>query len=325
MLLNGMAFFSVGMLFSFLFSGSEIGFYRLSRTRLILHSLEGGRRSRFLLWLVNHPSLFLSTILVGNNVANYFVSMGLVLLFQSLWSQYSAEFLSAILGTPFVFVYGELLPKSVFLQVPNRFMKFCAPILAFFMILFLPVSLVLWGINQILSRLLGQTPQRYSLQLTPKELKTFFGEGKMLGIIHPSQQTMMDTVLAMEKRPVRAWSIPLSQIPIVSEDARREEILPSLEKASLDWILVRESRSQRNSMPEGFYTREEILLTDTAEPLPQHPILILDEKTSAVDAFARMLHAKVPFALLQNRRGELSGVVRMKTLRKVFLSPLPRS
>lgn len=325
MLLNGLFFFGIGMLFSFLFSGSEIGFYRLSRTRLILHGLEGERRSRFLLWLVNHPSLFLSTILVGNNVANYFVSMGLVLLFQSMWQEYSAEFLSAILGTPFVFVYGELLPKSVFLQVPNRSMKFCAPVLAFFMVLFLPVSLVLWGVHQLLARLLGQMPQRYSLQLTPKELKTFFGEGKILGIIHPSQQTMMDTVLAMEKRAVRAWKIPLSQIPTVPDNVERKELLQSLNTASFDWILVRESRSPRNTVPEGFYTRAEILLTDWGKPLPLHPILMLDEKTSAVEAFARMLHAKVPFAILQNKRGELSGVVRMKTLRKIFLSPLPRN
>ena len=53
------------------FSGSETGLYRVSRTRLVLDGLAGSRAARGIVWLLNHPSIFVATTLVGNNLANY--------------------------------------------------------------------------------------------------------------------------------------------------------------------------------------------------------------------------------------------------------------
>ena len=60
-----------GLILSALFSGSEIGFYRIPRVRLRLDALEGDFIARGLLWLTNYPTLFVATTLIGNNIANY--------------------------------------------------------------------------------------------------------------------------------------------------------------------------------------------------------------------------------------------------------------
>ncbi|MEE3220565.1 MAG: CNNM domain-containing protein, partial [Planctomycetota bacterium] len=55
--------FLSGLLLSAFFSGSETGFYRVPRIRLLIDSLAGDRVSRVLLWLTNYPSLFVATTL----------------------------------------------------------------------------------------------------------------------------------------------------------------------------------------------------------------------------------------------------------------------
>ena len=70
--------FVVGMLLSALFSGSETGFYRVSRVRLLIDALSGDRTAKWLLWASNNPAAFVATALVGNNVANYLTSRAIV-------------------------------------------------------------------------------------------------------------------------------------------------------------------------------------------------------------------------------------------------------
>ena len=67
----GLTLLAVGVFLSAFFSGSETGFYRASRFRVVLSALDGDRIAKRLLWLVNNPSLFVATTLIGNNVANY--------------------------------------------------------------------------------------------------------------------------------------------------------------------------------------------------------------------------------------------------------------
>ena len=77
---------SVGAFLSALFSGSETGFYRVTRVRLLLDGLGGDPVARMLLRLTNHPALFVATTLIGNNVANYVMSLGIVLAVHLLFA-----------------------------------------------------------------------------------------------------------------------------------------------------------------------------------------------------------------------------------------------
>src|SRR4030042_4230699 len=115
----------VGIFLSAFFSGSETGFYRATRVRLVLDALGGDPISRGLVWLTGHPSLFVATVLVGNNLANYLTTLAIVMSTQALTFQqgHTAEYLTELIAplalAPVLFVYGELLPKSLFLQAPN--------------------------------------------------------------------------------------------------------------------------------------------------------------------------------------------------------------
>jgi len=127
----------VGLFLSAFFAGSEIGFYRATRLRLVLDALGGDPIARGLAWLTNLPVLFVATILVGNNAANYVTSLAIVIGVQALLPDggHVAELIAPLMLAPFLFVYGELLPKSLFLQAPNRLWRRVGPLLLVFVVL----------------------------------------------------------------------------------------------------------------------------------------------------------------------------------------------
>ena len=123
--------FLFGLALSALFSGSETGFYRIPRVRLRLDALGGDWFVRGMLWMTNHASLFVATTLIGNNIANYCTALAIVMAVNHfLDNSTSLQIIAPIVFSPILFVYGELLPKSVFYYMPNRLLRRWGPLLA---------------------------------------------------------------------------------------------------------------------------------------------------------------------------------------------------
>ncbi|MFG0262325.1 MAG: CNNM domain-containing protein, partial [Novipirellula sp. JB048] len=156
--------FLIGMTLSAFFSGSETGLYRVSRTRLVLDGLSGSRMARGVVWLLNHPAIFVATMLVGNNIANYLVSFSIVMAVLVLFGDNtSAEILGPVMMTPAVFVLGELLPKYLFFHAPYRLLRATRPALLFATVLFAPLTILLGFLGDALRMITGETPFRVRL------------------------------------------------------------------------------------------------------------------------------------------------------------------
>src|SRR5436190_13230077 len=115
------ACFFAGIVLNMLCSGCETGFFRVTRVRLVVESLSGSWIARGLLYLVNNPSLYVATALLGNNCAQYLISFSLLLATKEWFGSASqqAELVAPLIVTPALFVYGDLLPKSLFYHAPN--------------------------------------------------------------------------------------------------------------------------------------------------------------------------------------------------------------
>lgn len=211
-----MIFFAVlllvlGVFLSAFFSGSETGFYRASRVRLVIRNLEGDSISRYLLMLVNNPGLFVATTLIGNNVANYLTSLAIVLISTLIWNSTMAEMLAPVLIAPMLFVYGELMPKSLFFQAPNALIRLAAPLFLIFTIIFIPASAILWAMSKVLEKFLGQAPERVRLTLARRELNDVIEEGIEVGIISKTQRTLSQNFSLVASAPVGEFCTPIAK------------------------------------------------------------------------------------------------------------------
>ncbi len=257
MILFSLILLIVGVLLSAFFSGSETGFYRANRVRLVVQNLEGDQVARRLLWLVNNPGWFVATSLVGNNVANYVTSLSIVLLTNQVSDSSLAEMLAPILMAPLLFVYGELLPKNLFFQAPNFLIRLAAPLFLFFAIVFAPASAVLWGMSQLLGRLLGQAPEKVRLTLARKELQQVLDDGMEAGIIHPSQRMLGQNFSLVASKPVGDFCTPANKVVSLPQSATSEEIRKLAARRALPDIVI--YRSARHE-PIGYVRAVELLI-----------------------------------------------------------------
>ena len=216
---------AVGIFLSAFFSGTETGFYRASRVRVVIAGLDGDQVSKYLLKLINNPTLFVATTLIGNNVANYLTSLAIVLITQSVTDSSAAEMLAPILMSPLLFVYGELLPKNLFYQAPNFLLRLAAPVFLLFTCIFAPVAAVLWGMGRLLKQLLGESPEKVRLILARKEVQQVLEDGLEAGILHPTQRHLGQSFFLVASKRVNEFCTPVSKIKAIKLSATREEAL----------------------------------------------------------------------------------------------------
>ena len=304
MILFSLILLTAGVLLSAFFSGSETGFYRVNRVRLVVQNLEGDAISRRLLWLVNNPGWFVATSLVGNNVANYVTSLSIVLLTNQVSDSSIAEMLAPILMAPLLFVYGELLPKNLFFQAPNALIRMSAPLFLFFAILFAPASAVLWAMSQLLGRLLGQAPEKVRLTLARKELQQVLDDGMEAGIIHPSQRILGQNFSLVASKPIGDFCTPVNQVVALPESATSEEIRKLAARRELpDIVIYRSSRFQ----PVGYVRAVELLIQQNRNA---------DNRAAGKKIPERVLH-ELPVVDMSDLFGET--LLRMQTNHETIL------
>ena len=150
----------ITMIFSAFFSGMEIAFVSSNRLRAEMEREKNGLADKAISFFYRHPNDFVSTMLVGNNIA--LVVYGILFaaifdntLFASLndGSRVTAD---TLLSTFIVLFTGEFLPKTIFKASPNTMLRFFAvPTMACYVTLF-PISRFATVLSKGLLRLSGQ-------------------------------------------------------------------------------------------------------------------------------------------------------------------------
>lgn len=317
--------FAVGMMLSAFFSGSETGFYRLNRARLVIDAIDGDWISRGLLWAANNPSLFVATALVGNNVANYVTSAAIVMAAAtSLTTWPSAEMIAPLVLAPIIFVYGELVPKNVFLSAPNRMIRACALPFGIAAVLFAPVSLVLWLFNRLLETVGNKSPQEVQMVLARRELGRLLDEGHAVGLLQPTQQTVAQATLTSGGKAVSNFMTPVGRMTHVRSQATAAEVA-KLAKYTGNVLLPLESVTKPTSKSTGreitgYVRLADCLLCDPHSSPPVNPIINIQEHQSLLTALSKMLAEDAPIARIENRKQQTVGYVTLAALQETLLA-----
>jgi putative hemolysin len=274
----------LGVFLSAFFSGCETGFYRASRVRFVIAGLDGDLISQYLIKLFNNPTLFVATTLIGNNVANYLTSLAIVLIAQQMTGSNAAEMAAPILLSPLLFVYGELLPKNLFYRAPNFLLRFSAPLVLFFTVLFSPIAALLWGMGRLLEGLLGQSPDKVRLTLARKELQQVLEDGLEAGILHPTQRHLGQSFFLVASKPISEICTPVGRIQAISIETSRDLALRFARQRRMADIPV--FKSQKNE-PIGYVRTVELMVSASDSTIASmvHPF----SDVNATDLFGEII------------------------------------
>ena len=134
------------------FSATETAFTSLNRVRLKSRADNGDRRAARTLALAEDYDKLLSTILIGNNIVNNVATTIGAVLFIRLIGDVRGPTVSAMVLTVVILIFGEVSPKSLAKESPERFAMFSAPLLRLFEVILTPLNFLFSLWKRLLSK-----------------------------------------------------------------------------------------------------------------------------------------------------------------------------
>ena len=296
------------------FSGMETAFYRVSRLRLKLNALEGDVTAKRFLWLVNNQGFFITTLLIGNNVTTYGASVAMVMFVGNVAPNthgFYAELAASFLLAPILFVWGEMFPKCLALEVPDKVMRFFAPVVMISCWLFLPFSTVIWGLNKLTARILKKTDDAISLTLARRDLSGILAVGKDAGILSAAQRQLAEGIINCSDRLLNDYTLHMPALPTITTAMKPEFVLEIARKYHLLAMPVYEPEAnpETGDLPIGY------VRTIDAEIAVRH---LSDEQTRQI---SQLLQTELPIrsvAELSSRHSLLTGLILLQTMQSAY-------
>lgn len=241
--LSKLIFLLITLIFSALFSGSEVALFSLDKKHL--KELKEGNSlvNRYILSLLESPRRLLVTILLGNtifNVAASILAVTLAIDFASV-NDYSVELVllvQIVLLTIFLLLIGEITPKLFASKNPMTFSKVIAFPLYWTSILIYPVAKILTdAIKFIVSKFKIDSSKT---ALHPSEITDLVDIGKEHGSIEEEEHELIHGLVEFRSINVREVMTPRVDIIAIASNAKYDEVIDLITESGHSRIPVYE-------------------------------------------------------------------------------------
>ena len=313
------------LMLSGFFSGMEIAFVSSSKLRFEMDREEQGFSARLIDTFYRHPNNFISTLLVGNNIALviYGILMAKIvnaILLEPLGISNDALclFLQTILATIIVLVTGEFLPKTLFRINPNRMMSiFAVPAYIFYVVLW-PISKFTSSLGKLMLWMVGEKVKK------AKPEKTFTRED-LDYLIQSNIEKATDeediedevkifqNALDFSSVKVRDFIVPRTEITAVSTETSLQELRMQFVESGHSKIIV--FKEDIDNIV-GYIHSVEMFRLSKDEDWTGHirEVPIVPETMNAQKLLGIFISQKRSLAVIVDEFGGTSGIVTMEDL-----------
>ena len=184
------------------FSSAETSLTSVNKIRLKNMARKGDARAQLCLKLLKDFDSVLSTILVGNNIVNIAAASIATVVFIQLMGSKGVT-VSTIVTTVVILIFGEISPKSLAKEFPEKVLLWACPALLFLTRVFTPVNFFFNQLKKALSRRIAGKKQAQGI--TEAELKVMVDEVQLGGTIDRDEGDLIKA--AIEFNDVRVKEI----------------------------------------------------------------------------------------------------------------------
>ena len=302
---------AVCVLLSAFFSAAETAFSSLNKTRLKALVEKENKRAKSALALSEQYDKLLSTILIGNNVVNIAMASLGTLLFVSLIGDYGATVSTAVI-TVVVLIFGEITPKSIAKDYPERFAMFATPILRVLNVLLTPFTFLFGAWKKLIGKLFKGTEED---KMSQEELLLLLDEVQQDGGIDENEGELLRN--AVEFGDLEAQDILTHRVDLeaVSLDASKEEIAEKFETTGYSRLPVYEETIDKIVgilHLKDFYDKNGM----TKKPLSEimTPPVFIHQAEKVDDLLQLLQSSKSHVAIVVDEYGGTLGIVTMEDI-----------
>lgn len=203
------------VILSAFFSAAETAYSSINRARLKVKAQNGGKRAKLALNLAENFEKVLMTLLVGNNIVNITATTISTLLFITVLGEGVGPTVSTVVLTVIILVFGEILPKLIGRNIPEKFAVAFAPVLRFFMIILYPVCIIFSGLRWLIKKVFKFGK---SEAITDEEIKTIVEEANEGGSIDDNESVLISNAIDFHDCEVGDVLVPRVNVVAVPID-----------------------------------------------------------------------------------------------------------
>jgi putative hemolysin len=182
---------AVLILLSSFFSATETAFSSVSKVKLKNKTQNGSKAAKRTLYLAERFDKVLIVILIGNNIVNIAAASIATVIFVRYWGDFGVT-LATIVMTTLVLIFGEITPKSIAKEIPEKFALTVTPIVYLLIWILAPFSFIFGLWQKFMNRVLKFEKEA---MVTEEELLTYVDEAKLEGEINENEQKMIQSVI----------------------------------------------------------------------------------------------------------------------------------
>ena len=311
----------ITMAFSAFFSGMEIAFVSVDKLRFEMDR-KGGVSSRILSLFFRNPNDFISTMLVGNNIALviYGILMAQIigdnLLAGWITNHFVMVLIQTVISTLIILVTGEFLPKTLFKINPNLVLNVCAlPLFICYIILY-PISKFSSGVSYLFLRLFGmKVNKEASAKAFGKVDLDYFVQSS---IDNAEREETLDTevkifqnALDFSTVKIRDCIVPRTEVVAVALDTSLEELKNRFVESGISKIIVYDGNIDN---VVGYIHSSEMFRNpkDWRDHVKEVPIV--PETMAAHKLMKLFMQQKKTIAVVVDEFGGTSGIVSLEDL-----------
>jgi len=305
------------------FAMAELSLVSARRARLAVLERKGASGAALARRLAEDPQRFLPTVQVGitlvgilagvfggarvaHHLADWLAQFGIA---HALADPLSLVLVVVVI-TYFTMVLGELVPKQLALRRPEQIASVMARPIASLARAAGPVVWLLSSSSGLVLKLLGisRAPQQ---SVTEEELKALVAEGEKIGVLKSEERDMIERVLRLADKPVRAIMTPRTELAWIDRTDPPREIAVALKASPHSRFVVGDGEVdnvvgvvQAKDLLDGLLSGGELSIgAALREPL------VMPDTVSALDALERLRSDPHGMALVMDEYGSFEGVV----------------
>ncbi len=302
---------AVLILMSAYFSATETAFSTFNKTKMKTLAENGNATAALVCRLADDYDRLLSTILIGNNIVNIALASIGTILFVGALGDIGATVSTAVI-TVLVLIFGEITPKSVAKNSPEKFALLSANVINVMIYLFMPLNFLFAQWKKLVNRIFKPDADT---KLSQEELLMLVDEVQQGGSIDKSEGELLRNAIEFTERDaedILTHRVDLEAVPI---DATKEEVARIFTESKFSRILVYEDSIDHIVGVihlKDFYTGDGITQKSLREIMTPPIFIMRHEK---IDTILRELQRKKShIAVVVDEYGGTYGIVTMEDI-----------
>lgn len=303
----------VSILFSAFFSGIEIAFISSNRFHIEIENKKGNFAFQLLSRLISHPSRFIATMLVGNNIAlviyGIFMPDALGPYLDFFDNAYILLLVQTVISTIVILVVAEFLPKAIFNTHSNKLLEVFSLPTYFFYLLFFPIVSLMIGISNFI--------MKYILKAEAEQAREAFGKVDLDNYIRERTEytgeesedpeiQIFKNALDFSDQKAREFMVPRTEIEALDVSADIGELREMFIESNLSKILIyKDSIDNIIGYTHGF----ELFKKPADIRSILRPVSFIPESMTANEILNSMIKERKSIAIVLDEFGGTSGLI----------------